>query len=49
MCLVLDNKGYNVKQAEELGELYELVPAIAAQRALKFWKVRIKSEGEQAA
>jgi uncharacterized protein (DUF2336 family) len=49
MCLVLDNKGYNVKQAEELGDLYELVPAIAAQRALKFWKIRIKSEAEQAA
>jgi hypothetical protein len=25
------------------------VPAIAAQRALKFWKIRIKSEAEQAA
>jgi uncharacterized protein (DUF2336 family) len=49
MCLVLDNKGYNIKQAEELGDLYELVPMIAAQRALKFWKVRVKSEGDQAA
>ena len=26
--------------AEEFGKLYEAVPVIAAQRTLRFWKVR---------
>jgi len=49
LCLLLGGKGYGLAQAEKFGQLYEQVPVAAAQRALRFWKVRAKSLNEQAA
>jgi uncharacterized protein (DUF2336 family) len=49
LCLLLGGKGYGLSQAERFGQLYEQVPVAAAQRALRFWKVRAKSLSEQAA
>lgn len=40
LALSLDGQGRAMAGAKELGDLYESVPVIAAQRALRFWKVR---------
>jgi hypothetical protein len=37
--------GNGIGKAEQFGQLYEQVPVAAAQRALRFWKVRSKSTG----
>ncbi len=37
------------RKTEEFGQLYEQVPVAAAQRALRFWKVRAKNINTQAA
>ena len=40
LAINLDGKDRGMAAAEEFGKLYEAVPVIAAQRALRFWKVR---------
>jgi uncharacterized protein (DUF2336 family) len=50
LCLSIANDGSGLGKAEQYGQLYEQVPVAAAQRALRFWKVRAKgSTGAQAA
>jgi uncharacterized protein (DUF2336 family) len=49
LCMLLGGQGYAMAKAEAFGQLYEQVPAAAAQRALRFWKVRAKSGSAQAA
>jgi uncharacterized protein (DUF2336 family) len=51
ICLLIAGDGYGIAKAEAFGKLYEQVPVAAAQRALRFWKVRAKSGtiGTQAA
>ncbi|HSS12302.1 MAG TPA: DUF2336 domain-containing protein [Rhizomicrobium sp.] len=40
LAVGLDKSGGGLTRAEEYGDLYESVPVQAAQRALRFWKVR---------
>jgi uncharacterized protein (DUF2336 family) len=40
LAINLDGKDRGLNAAEEFGKLYEAVPVVAAQRALRFWKVR---------
>ena len=40
MALALDGKDRGLAAADEFGALYESVPVVAAQRALRFYKVR---------
>ena len=40
LAVALDKSGSGLAKAEEFGALYESVPVQAAQRALRFWKVR---------
>jgi uncharacterized protein (DUF2336 family) len=40
LAINLDGKDRSLTAAEEFGKLYESVPVVAAQRALRFWKVR---------
>jgi hypothetical protein len=40
LAVGLDKAGDGLARAEEFGALYESVPVQAAQRALRFWKVR---------
>jgi uncharacterized protein (DUF2336 family) len=40
LAVGLDKAGGGLAKAEEFGALYESVPVQAAQRALRFWKVR---------
>jgi uncharacterized protein (DUF2336 family) len=40
LAVALDKSGGGLAKAEEFGRLYESVPAQAAQRALRFWKIR---------
>lgn len=47
LCLLIAGEGYGIAKAEQFGQLYESVPIAAAQRALRFWKVR--KTGQQAA
>jgi uncharacterized protein (DUF2336 family) len=47
LCLMVAGDGYGIAKAEQFGQLYEQVPVAAAQRALRFWKVR--KTGAQAA
>ncbi len=49
LCMLIGGEGYAMSKAEAFGQLYEQVPATAAQRALRFWKVRAKSAGARAA
>jgi uncharacterized protein (DUF2336 family) len=43
ICLLVAGEGYGISKAEQFGQLYSAVPVAAAQRALRFWKVRAKS------
>jgi uncharacterized protein (DUF2336 family) len=43
ICLIVAGEGGGISKAEQYGQLYEQVPVAAAQRALRFWKVRSKS------
>ncbi len=43
IMLLLADEGGGLSKTEEYGKLYEQVPVAAAQRALRFWKVRAKS------
>lgn len=47
ICVLVAGDGFGITKAEQFGKLYEQVPVSAAQRALRFWKVR--STGAQAA
>jgi uncharacterized protein (DUF2336 family) len=40
LAIALDASEKGLGQAETFGKLYESVPVLAAQRALRFWKVR---------
>jgi len=40
LAVGLDKTSHGLAKAEEFGALYESVPVQAAQRALRFWKVR---------
>ena len=40
ICLLVAGDGYGISKAEMFGKLYEQVPVAAAQRAIRFWKVR---------
>ena len=41
LAVTLDKSGAGLARAEEFNGLYESVPVQAAQRAIRFWKVRI--------
>ncbi len=45
ICLLVAGDGQGIGKAEQFGQLYEQVPVAAAQRALRFWKVRASSPG----
>ena len=45
ITLLLADEGGGLSKTEEYGKLYEQVPVAAAQRALRFWKVRAKGAG----
>lgn len=49
ICIMVADAGGGISKTQEFGQLYEQVPVAAAQRALRFWKVRAKSAGAQAA
>lgn len=49
LCLMIGGEAYGMAKAEAFGKLYEDVPQAAAQRALRFWKVREKSAGGKVA
>ena len=49
ICIMVANAGGGLSKTEEFGQLYEQVPVAAAQRALRFWKVRAKKINTQAA
>ncbi|MEQ1608129.1 MAG: DUF2336 domain-containing protein [Hyphomonadaceae bacterium] len=49
LCISLMNDDGGLSKAETYGQLYEQVPVAAAQRALRFWKVRAKGGGAKAA
>jgi uncharacterized protein (DUF2336 family) len=40
LAIGLDGKDRGLDAANEFGKLYEAVPVVAAQRAIRFWKVR---------
>lgn len=44
ICLLIAKDGSNMNRAEALGNLYTEVSQAAAQRALRFWKVRQSSK-----
>lgn len=43
LCMMILGGGGGLAKAERYGQLYEQVPVVAAQRALRFWKVRAKA------
>jgi uncharacterized protein (DUF2336 family) len=45
ICLLVAGDSHGIGKAEQFGQLYEAVPVAAAQRALRFWKVRAKGPG----
>lgn len=49
ICIMVANAGGGLSKTEEYGQIYEQVPVAAAQRALRFWKVRAKNNTTQAA
>jgi uncharacterized protein (DUF2336 family) len=49
IALLVAGAEYGMSKAEAFGKLYEEVPVSAAQRALRFWKVRSKGTGVAAA
>jgi hypothetical protein len=40
LAIALDGKDQGLAGADGFGQMYESVPVVAAQRALRFWKVR---------
>jgi uncharacterized protein (DUF2336 family) len=49
ICIMIGDGGGGLSKTEEYGQIYELVPVAAAQRALRFWKVRAKNSSAHAA
>jgi len=49
LCLAIDKTRPGVGMSEQFGEIYERVPVVAAQRAVRFLKVRAKEAGRAAA
>jgi uncharacterized protein (DUF2336 family) len=49
ICIMVAGAGGGLSKTEEYGQIYEQVPVAAAQRALRFWKVRAKNNNAQAA
>ncbi len=49
ICIMIAGAGGGIGKTHEYGEIYEEVPVSAAQRALRFWKVRAKGTAAQAA
>ena len=49
ICIIVADQGGGLSKTEEYGAIYEQVPVAAAQRALRFWKVRAKNSASQAA
>lgn len=49
ICIMVAGAGGGISKTQEYGQMYEQVPVAAAQRALRFWKVRAKNAGAQAA
>ncbi len=49
ICILILGGTGGLSKTEEYGKLYEQVPVSAAQRALRFWKVRAKGVTAQAA
>jgi uncharacterized protein (DUF2336 family) len=49
IALLIDRSDRGISKAQAFGRLYEEVPVSAAQRALRFWKVRAKSAAMQTA
>ena len=45
ISLLVVDEGGGLSKTDEYGKLYEQVPVAAAQRALRFWKVRAKGPG----
>ena len=45
ISLLVVDEGGGLSKTDEYGKLYEQVPVAAAQRALRFWKVRAKGAG----
>ena len=49
ICIMVADAGGGLSRPEEYGQIYEQVPVAAAQRALRFWKVRAKNNNARAA
>jgi uncharacterized protein (DUF2336 family) len=49
LCVSIDKTRPGVGMSEQFGEIYERVPVVAAQRAVRFWKVRARELGRAAA
>ncbi|MEQ1782689.1 MAG: DUF2336 domain-containing protein [Hyphomonadaceae bacterium] len=49
ICIMIAGTDNGIGKTKEYGDLYEQVPVAAAQRALRFWKVRAKGAAAQAA
>jgi uncharacterized protein (DUF2336 family) len=49
ICIMVANDGGGLSKTDEFGDIYEQVPVAAAQRALRFWKVRAKNSSARAA
>jgi uncharacterized protein (DUF2336 family) len=49
LCMMIVGGGGGLSKAEAYGQLYEQVPVVAAQRALRFWNVRAKASAASAA
>lgn len=48
ICIILSGEDGGLRLTEEYGSIYEQVPVAAAQRALRFWKVRAKGSAQAA-
>lgn len=49
ICIMIAGADGGIGRTQEYGQIYEQVPVAAAQRALRFWKVRAKGTNAQAA
>ncbi|MBI1339515.1 DUF2336 domain-containing protein [bacterium] len=49
LCMLIGGDTYGMSKAEAFGQLYERVTPLAAQRAVRFWKVRANTRSEAVA
>ncbi len=49
LCMMILGGGGGLNKAERYAQLYEQVPIVAAQRAVRFWKIRAKTAATAAA